>query len=112
MAPKELSRVKWLRVTLQSQTDGRHHQAKIIKGEQTAQKLAAAVMGTSFFYLITAPGIPKPITTSPTLNIQQDFTSPPLPSMFRLPSPFRVQVPAERLQSVGIICEMAPGGHG
>jgi len=32
--------------------------------------------------------------------------------MFRLPSPFRVQVPAEKLQSVGIVCEMAPGGHG
>lgn len=27
-----------------------------------------------------------------------------------LPSPFGVQVPAEKLQSGGIICEMAPGG--
>lgn len=55
MAPKELSRVKWLRITLQSQRDGRHHQAKIIKGEQTAQKACCSCHGNIFFLFNRCP---------------------------------------------------------
>lgn len=112
MPPKECSRVRWFWVTTavtdRWETSSSHDYRRRIDSAKTLLQLS----WKHLFYLIAPPGIPKPSMTSPTLNIQQDFTSPPLPLMFRLPSPFKVQVPPEKLQSVGILCEMAPGGHG
>lgn len=101
MAPTELSRTKWLRVTLQSQTDGRHHQD--YKRRTDSAKSSLQLSWKHHFLFNRCPR--KPQTHHKLLHPQHPtgFLQSPVASSFMLPSPFGVQVPAENSQWVSSV---------